>query len=256
MYHERSAFDPARRGPEATGTGKLTWIYDLQFWVRDGLLVQMDGATEGGFLSMAAILPLGVVFGALHALTPGHSKSVLASYLLGSEDGALRSVAVAGILALTHVGMAVLLVLLGAPLITRTLVGAGSAPSLELVSRAIIVAIGLWLIVRAVMRTRPHVREDRAFGVVAGLIPCPLTLFVMFAAMKRGVPEIGLLWAVAMAGGVMVTLAATALAAVLARTTMLRTMARHGRNIHRVSRGAELLSGILLVALATRELVA
>ena len=29
-------------------------------------------------------LPMGIVFGAVHALTPGHSKAVLATYLTGS----------------------------------------------------------------------------------------------------------------------------------------------------------------------------
>ncbi|WP_204270734.1 hypothetical protein, partial [Escherichia coli] len=34
--------------------------------------------------ALAAVLPLGVIFGAVHAWMPGHSKSVLASYVLGS----------------------------------------------------------------------------------------------------------------------------------------------------------------------------
>ena len=33
-------------------------------------------------------------------------------------------------------------------------------------------------------------------GVIAGLVPCPLTLFAMFLALSRGVPEAGLTFAV------------------------------------------------------------
>ena len=57
----------------------MEWIYDLQLWVRDLLVAQMDRAEDGSVLTLAAILPLGILFGALHALTPGHSKTVLAS---------------------------------------------------------------------------------------------------------------------------------------------------------------------------------
>jgi ABC-type nickel/cobalt efflux system permease component RcnA len=229
-------------------------LYSLQLWVRDVLMVQLDRATDGGILTVAAILPLGVLFGALHALTPGHSKSVLAAYLLGSENSAFRGVGVAGILSLTHVGMGVLLALLGAPLITTTLVGAGRAPSIEAVSRGIIIAIGAWLILRAIWRKPHNEREGQAFGAVAGLVPCPLTLFVMFAAVKRGIPEIGLLWALAMAAGVMVTLAATALVAVFARNAMLRLVAAHGHRLERLSRLAEGAAGLVLIVMAGREL--
>jgi nickel/cobalt exporter len=79
-------------------------------------------------------MPLGILFGAIHALTPGHGKSVLASYLVGSRLAVMRGLAVAAVLAVTHVGSAVILALLAAPLITRTLGGVGRAPVLELLS--------------------------------------------------------------------------------------------------------------------------
>ena len=232
----------------------MQWIYDLQLWVRDLLVVQMDRAVDGTVLTLAAILPLGVLFGALHALTPGHSKTVLASYLLGSGNRAVKSLGVAGILSITHVGMAVLLVLLGAPLIQKTLVGAGRAPSLEAISRGIIIAIGLWLFLRALWQKPHNKHEGGAFGVVAGLIPCPLTLFVMFAAVQRGIVEIGLLWAVAMAGGVMVTLGATAFLAVFARDAMFHMVSDHGHRIQRVTRIVEAAAGLMLIGFALREL--
>ncbi len=42
----------------------------------------------------------------------------------------------------------------------------------------------------------PHVhgeREGVAVGFMAGLISCPLTLFVMTFAISRGVPEAGIM---------------------------------------------------------------
>jgi hypothetical protein len=39
----------------------------------------------GDWLAFMGFLPMGIVFGAAHALTPGHSKAVLATYLAGSD---------------------------------------------------------------------------------------------------------------------------------------------------------------------------
>ena len=80
---------------------------------------------------LLAMMPLGIVFGAAHAMTPGHSKSILATYVLGSGLRPLRAVLTSLILAATHITSAVLLAVITNTLVTRTLVGAGRAPALE-----------------------------------------------------------------------------------------------------------------------------
>jgi ABC-type nickel/cobalt efflux system permease component RcnA len=159
-----------------------------QRWIHGSLTADLAAfAATRDWAALAAVLPLGVVFGAVHALTPGHGKSVLASYLVGSRLAAVRSVAVAGVLALTHVGSAVVLALVASSLITRTLTGIGRAPRVEDVSQGLLAAIGVWLLWRAWRgRAHPH-GEGLVVGVVAGLVPCPLTLFAMLGALGRGV---------------------------------------------------------------------
>lgn len=230
-------------------------LYDAQRWIYATLGTNLGAfANSRNWAALLSVLPLGILFGAIHALTPGHGKSVLASYLVGSRLAALRSLGVAGVLAATHVGMAVILALLAAPLITRTLGGVGRAPALELLSWALMTAIGLWLLTRAV-RGRSHAHhEGMAVGLVAGLIPCPLTLFVMLYALAHAVPVAGLTFAAAMLIGITFTLGAVALAAVLARDAVIRLLSRHGASIARLSRGLDLLSGILLVGIGLYEL--
>lgn len=99
-------------------------------------------AASRDMMTLVSVLPLGILFGAIHAMTPGHGKTILASYLVGSRLEKLRGMAVAGVLALTHVASAVVIALAAAPLITRTLGGAGRAPLLEDVSRGILVMLG------------------------------------------------------------------------------------------------------------------
>lgn len=204
--------------------------------------------------ALLAVLPLGIVFGAAHALTPGHSKSVLAAYVLGSGLKPSRALLTSFVLSATHISSAVLLALATNSLVTRSLVGAGRAPSLEWTSRLILVAIGLWLVYRAI-RARPHVHgEGVAAGFVAGLIPCPLTLFVMTLALSRGAPEAGLAFSVSMLLGVATILGLVAVVSALARDTFVHLFDRHGMAIARVSRGLDAFAGATLMLIAVFEL--
>lgn len=152
---------------------------------------------------------------------------------------ALRGPVVAGALALTHVGSPVIIALT-APLITRTLGGAGQAPRLEALSRGL---LGLWCLVRA-FKGREHAhREGVMVGVIAGLIPCPLTLFAMFLALAHGVPEAGLTFALSMFLGVGLTLVLVAGLVVLARIWFVTVVAKHGASIGPVPRVLEGLTG-------------
>ena len=232
-------------------------LFALQRWIYESLSANVTTfADTRNWTTLASVLPLGIVFGAVHALTPGHGKSVLASYLVGSRLAALRSLAVAGVLALTHVGSAVILALLAAPLVSRTLgSGVGRAPTLEILSWSLLVVIGAWLLLRA-LRGRPHIHhEGLVVGAVAGLIPCPLTLFVMLYALAHGVPVAGLTFAAAMLIGISGTLAMVALASVLAREGLVYFLNRHGASITRLSRVIDALSGVLLVSIGAVELL-
>src|SRR5215213_8031822 len=204
-------------------------LVGLQRWINASITADLSAfAATRDWFALLAVLPFGIAFGAVHALTPGHGKTVLASYLVGSRLAVLRALAVAGTLALTHVGSAVVLALAAAPVLTRTLGGVG--------------------------RTHEH-REGIAVGIVAGLVPCPLTLFAMFLALSRGVPEAGLTFALAMVVGVGATLALVATATVLARKWVVSFIGQHGRSIDSVSRLLEGLTGVALVAIGLRELL-
>jgi nickel/cobalt transporter (NicO) family protein len=230
-------------------------LYGAQRWIHATLAGQLtDFAHSRSWAALALVLPFGILFGAVHALMPGHGKSVLASYLVGARLAVLRSLGVAGALAITHVGSAVVLALLAAPLITRSLGGAGRAPVLELLSWTLLAAVGVWLLLRAI-RARPHLHHEGVMvGVMAGLIPCPLTLFVMLYALARGITAAGLAFAVAMLGGITITLGAIALAAVLARAGVLRLLTRYGGSIEKLARGLDALSGVLLLSIGVIEL--
>ena len=218
----------------------------LQRWINASISADLSAfAASRDLAALAGILPLGIVFGAIHALTPGHGKTVLASYLVGSRLAVIRSLAVAGALAITHVGSAVVLALAAAPILTRTLGEVGRAPILEDISRGLLALLGLWRAWRGPIHTHP---EGLMVGAIAGLVPCPLTLFAMFLALSRGVPEAGLTFAVAMMLGVPTL-------TVLAREWVVFLISRHGGSVERASRFLEAATGAALVVIGGWEIL-
>jgi len=157
---------------------------------------------------------------------PGHGKTVLVSYFLGRPATVSTGLATSIVLVLTHVGSAILLVLTGFIIIQRTIGGVGRAPAFEIASAAFILLIGIWLLYNA-LRHR-HDDHDTANGPVlafaTGLVPCPLTTFIMVYAVSNGAVAAGLALTASMALGMVATIGAFAVAAVLFRDRLLRYM--------------------------------
>jgi len=234
----------------------MDFLVGLQRWINASISADLGAfAATRDWVALLAVLPLGIAFGAVHALTPGHGKTVLASYLVGSRLAVLRGLGVAGALAVTHVGSAVVLALAAAPILTRTLGGVGRAPLLENVSRGLLALIGIWFLFRALRGPSHEHHEGVMVGVIAGLVPCPLTLFAMFLALGRGVPEAGLMFAAAMMLGVGLTLGGIAALTVVARERVVAFVARHGGSVEKASRALEALTGAALLAIGVRELM-
>lgn len=223
-------------------------LFAVQQRIRDVLVGEFSRyAANPDFSLFVWLIPLGILFGAVHALTPGHSKTVIASYVLGSRLSVFRSLAVSGALAFVHVASAVTIALTAAALVKKTLGGAGRAPALEIASGALLICLGLWLLWQG-FRQRPHIHNEGILvGAAAGLIPCPLTLFTMVLAQSRGVPEAGIAFAGMMVLGVALTLSIVAMATAFARNRLLALIENHGASATRALRGFDIATGGLLV---------
>ncbi len=107
------------------------------------------------------LLALGIslALGALHALTPGHGKTVVAAYLVGSRGTTRHAVALGSIVTLTHTGSVFLLGLVTL-LASRYFLPTRLIPILEVLSGALILALGaglLWQRIRDWRKGRtPH----------------------------------------------------------------------------------------------------
>ena len=141
--HEAAlSFRPGTGAPAAAATGGVE-ANALRPDVTGGAFAGLVGRT-GPFMLVALLLAFG--FGALHALGPGHGKTLMAAYLVGAGGRARHAIAVGGSVAVMHTAS---VLALGFVVLTVTEVFAPERvyPWLGLVSGVIAFALGASLLV-------------------------------------------------------------------------------------------------------------
>lgn len=104
-------------------------------------------------------LPLAVGLGALHALEPGHSKTLIAAYLIGVK-GTRRDALLLGLSAAATHSIVVIALAVAALWLGREALADDAGRWLQLGSGALVVVIGSWLLTRRWLRRRRHHGHD------------------------------------------------------------------------------------------------
>lgn len=240
-------------------------------------------------LSLLAAIGLG----ALHAVSPGHGKTIMAAYLVGTRGTALHAVFLGLTVTVSHT-LGVLALGLVTLYASHLVAPERLYPWLGLVSGAIIVGIGLWLLASRLRESRhglahameasgwtgmaghhhahaggpghshphPHAGGDAlritwrnltALGVAGGLLPSTSALVVLLAAISLNRMSFGVLLIVAFSAGMAAVLSGVGLLLVYAG----RAMERFGPQAPLVQRGARLLPlATALVVLASGLFIA
>jgi ABC-type nickel/cobalt efflux system permease component RcnA len=200
--------------------------------VADSAFASLIGRDHLGVWVILASLAAALFWGAAHALSPGHGKTIITAYLVGRR-GTPRHAALLGlIVTLTHtVGVFTLgLITL---LLSRFIVPEELYPWLNLASGLLVVGIGA-SVLRSRLRRRHHHHHHHhhehelsrrslvAVGVSGGLLPCPSALVVLLAAISLHRIGFGLLLIVAFSAGLALTITGIGLVAVLARSAFGR----------------------------------
>jgi len=249
-------------------------------------LVQERSVTPA-FGLLAALLAVGL--GCLHALAPGHGKTLMAAYVLG-EDSRLRQLAGLGLtVAVTHTAG---VLVLGVAVSASTAVAPEAVlTGTSVASGVLLAAVGAGLLVRRLRRGRPahehhhhghahahghdhdhghdhthgHDHLPRAgswrvlgMGFAGGLVPSPSALVVLLGASALGRVWFGVLLVLAYGLGMAAALVGAGALLVRARPRLDR-WARTGGRIGAAVRALPVLTaGGLLVgglSLAARALV-
>ncbi|MER3415637.1 MAG: hypothetical protein C4297_05420 [Gemmataceae bacterium] len=102
-----------------------------------------------------AALLLAFVFGAFHALQPGHGKTLVAAYLVGEQGTVLHAVFLGVVTTLTHTGVVLLLALV-LPMLAPRATGE-VAFAISLGCGMLIVLLALWMLLRRLAGQADHI---------------------------------------------------------------------------------------------------
>jgi nickel/cobalt exporter len=242
-------------------------------------LVVRAGATPA-LLALSVLLAVG--FGALHALGPGHGKTLVAAYLVGSR-GRLRDAVRVGLAVAAMHGASVLALGLAILSLGRSFAPERAYPWLGAAAGAGAAALGAGLLVSRLRRLRsgeagshahpsgpahapghahPHgppavslSRGGRSaprlltLALAGGILPSPGALVALLAAVALGRPGLGLVLIVAFSLGLSATLVAVGVVALRARDVVSRRLrGRFQRAVPLGSAAALLVVGLAMAA--------
>jgi nickel/cobalt transporter (NicO) family protein len=206
----------------------------------DGFAGLFERAAAGeGVLALLLLAAFG--WGALHALSPGHGKAMVAAYLVGTRGRPRHAVILGATVTVTHtIGVFALgLVTLA---LSQYVLPEDLYPWLNLAAGLLVVAIGAGVLRSRIRHAKHHDHHHHqhhrdhhhhhdhevtrrgllGMGAAAGLIPCPSALVVLLAAVSQHEVGLGMLLIVAFSLGLAGTLTALGLAVVYARRLVPR----------------------------------
>jgi nickel/cobalt transporter (NicO) family protein len=194
--------------------------------VADSGFTRLIGRSHLSVLVILASLVAALFWGAAHALSPGHGKTIVTAYLIGKRGSAKDAALLGAIVTITHtIGVFALgLVTLG---LSQWIVPDRLYPWIDLVAGVMVVAIGITVLRSRFAHARAHHHGHEhhhhshkgllAVGVSGGLLPCPSALVVLLAAISLHRLAFGLVLIVAFSVGLALSITGIGLAAVLAK---------------------------------------
>jgi len=199
-------------------------------------------ASHGDFLSQLLhrgdigvplmLLGMAVAFGlgAIHALSPGHGKTIVAAYLVGARGNFKHAIFLGGMVTFTHT-ISVFFLGLTTLFLSAYVLPEKVFPVLGTISGLSIVWIGALLLYRRARKLQHH-HHDRggrhdhvhphshshlpesdvtlggliALGASGGLVPCPSALVLLLSAIALGRVALGLFLLIAFSAGLAIVL--------------------------------------------------
>src|SRR5438876_311016 len=197
-------------------------------------LASLISQAQLSLFGLAAALFLAFGLGILHALTPGHGKTVMAAYLVGTRGTRGQALVLGPVVALSHTAG---VLLLGAITLSasRLIAPERLYPYLSTASGAIVLALGVILLARRIRgahgRDHPHGHAHErpatttafgwrplvALGLSGGVVPSASALLLLLGAIQFNRIGLGMILILAFGCGMAATLVTVGLALVLER---------------------------------------
>ncbi len=233
VSHAAAALSPTNDAPPVLLTGKALAAPDR---IADSGFASLVGRHHLSALVVLVSLLLAVFWGAAHALSPGHGKTIVSAYMVGSRGTPWHAALLGLITTATHtVGV---FALGGVTLLlSQWIVPDRLYPWLDLSAGVMVVGVGAFVLAARARHARAHHhghhhhhhehdhgerRSLLAVGISGGILPCPSALVVLLAAISLHRVAFGMLLVLAFSIGLAVAITCVGLLAVLAKRAFAR----------------------------------
>lgn len=225
-----------------------------------------DGPSGGVWF---VILGLAFLYGALHAIGPGHGKTVVASYFVGRRARWTSGVLMGSIISLIQGASAVALVGVLALLLQWQQLDILSRSTLvEFVCYGLIALLGAVMFYRAVTgrgcvqvsgdgQHHSEGHHDHGHAVAAldpklvlatGLTPCASAIILLLFALANDSLGVGVAAVCALSIGMAITVSTIGAASVLGRRALLRVVEGVGMTSHRIEQGLAVVGALAIMS--------
>ena len=223
-----------------------TVIAEEQKVLREKLTAAISAMKSGDWDAIWKFLAICLVYGMLHALGPGHGKSIVVGYFIARRGRWRQGVALGAGITVTHTMSAVLLLLILYAIFKATVFAAFETGriGIERASYALVMLTGVLLVVLAIRdvfkshkgcgcstrlesaegavaesKLPPIARWREILGVAAvtGIVPCPAVALIVLFCLLNSMVALSLLGALVICIGMTITNVAFGIAAVAFR---------------------------------------
>ena len=188
--------------------------------------------------SLSIVIVIAFIYGVIHALGPGHGKTITWSYFLSKQAHIKKGIIVGNAIAFLHAGSA-LIIVLSLQFVARQAALTSFeevSRTVQLVSYALIAMIGLFLLIqtyRNLRRKKDHPENSLSYegakpqnmipvAIAVGMIPCPGAVIILLFSSAMGVLKLGVLLTLMMALGMGVTISSVAVLTIVAKRGVLK----------------------------------
>ena len=219
---------------------------------------------------LAAALAVAFVLGAAHALTPGHGKTIVAAYLVGSR-GTLRHAALLGaVVTFTHT-ITVFVMGIATLFLVERVAPERLTRILGVISGLSIVLVGAWMLYKRTRQAHEHHHHHHhhghhhdhhdhhhehgpllALGISGGLVPCESALVLLLSAIALGRVGLGLALLTAFSAGLAIVLMGIGMLAIYAKQLLPKGPAKTLRWLPVASGIVVIGVGVIMTAASLR----
>ena len=191
------------------------------------------------------IMVITFIYGMLHALGPGHGKTVTFSYFLSQRAEIRKGIVVGSIIGLLHALSAITIVLILYFIIKQSFLSTSIEDLrriIKLISYGIIIVIGLFLVIKSIidLKKNSHSEENDIqqmgnnrsiipFALAIGITPCTGAVIVLLFAISMDIIAIGIISTLIMGLGMTTTISLVGVSTILTKKGIVKLVASTGK---------------------------